>query len=89
MVVVVRISMVEALAAEITEEAIEVAEKVTDMTKAILNPSPKTDQEMTVADLELETDMPATDVAIQITMLKVKNAEQERQMSTLQNNWSL
>ena len=34
---------------------------------------------MTVADLELETDMPATDVAIQITMLKVKNAKQEMQ----------
>lgn len=78
-VVVIRISMVEAVAPEITEEAIEVAVEVTEMTEAILNPSPKTDQEMTVADLELETDMPATDVAIQITMLKVKNAEQERQ----------
>ena len=71
--------MVEAVAPEITEEAIEVAVEVTEMTEAVLNPSPKTDQEMTVADLELETDMPATDVAIQITMLKVKNAEQEMQ----------
>jgi hypothetical protein len=56
-----------------------VAVEVTEMTEAVLNPSPKTDQEMTVADLELETGMPATDVAIQFTMLKVKNAKQEMQ----------